>query len=142
MKITPSTYYVWIGGSCDYAHKERASAGACIIEQGGKTIETWTCTTLASTEFRMLLSLMIHTMESLPEGSDVLFMTNVAYCLNFDKTPTEKSSNPDLIAECIRLKARHKSVGVKIVSYHKFPQLPLTHKMAREVMVELRDTQK
>lgn len=139
MKINPETYYVWIGGSCDYAHKERASAGACIIEQGGKAIDTWTCSALSSTEFRMLLTLMIHTMETLPEGSDILFMTNVAYCQNFDKAPTEKSANPDLIAECIRQKARHKSVGVKIVSYHKYPQLPQTHQMAREVMVEVRD---
>lgn len=139
MKINPETYYVWIGGSCDYAHKERASAGACIIEHGENTAETWTCSALASTEFRMLLTLMIHTMETLPEESDILFLTNVAYCQNFDKAPTEKSANPDLIADCIRLRARHRSVGVKIVSYHKYPQLPQTHQMAREVMVELRD---
>ena len=138
MKTNPETYYVWIGGSCDYAHKERASAGACIIEHGGKAIGTWTCSALASTEFRMLLTLMIHTMEMLPEASDILFTTNVAYCQNFDTPPTEKSANPDLIAGCIRQKARHNSVAVKIVSYHKYPQLPQTHQMAREVMVELR----
>ena len=27
-----STYYVWIGGSCDYAHKERAGGAAVVIE--------------------------------------------------------------------------------------------------------------
>ena len=26
-----TTYYVWIGGSCDYGHKERAGgAGGCV----------------------------------------------------------------------------------------------------------------
>ena len=27
-----STYYVWIGGSCDYGHKERAGGAAVVIE--------------------------------------------------------------------------------------------------------------
>ena len=27
-----SIYYVWIGGSCDYAHKERAGSAAVVIE--------------------------------------------------------------------------------------------------------------
>ena len=27
-----STYYVWIGGSCDYGHKERAGSAAVVIE--------------------------------------------------------------------------------------------------------------
>lgn len=86
----------------------------------------------------MLLTLMIHAMETLPEGSDVVFMTNVAYCSNFDKAPTEKSANPDLIAECIRLKERHRSVEVKIVNYHKYTQLRETHDLAREEMNALR----
>lgn len=138
MKISPTTYYVWIGASCDYAHKERASAGASITEQGGKTVETWLCADTGSTEFRMLLTLMLHSLTTLPERSDIMFMTNVAYCQNYDKPPTDKSANPDFIAECIRHKARHNSVGVKIVSYHKFSQLPRTHQLAHEAMMELR----
>ena len=27
-----STYYVWIGGSCDYGHKERTGGAADVIE--------------------------------------------------------------------------------------------------------------
>lgn len=27
-----TTYYVWIGGSCDYGHKERAGGAAVVIE--------------------------------------------------------------------------------------------------------------
>ena len=33
-----STYYVWIGGSCDYGHKERAGGAAVVIEHNGKVI--------------------------------------------------------------------------------------------------------
>lgn len=27
-----TTYFVWIGGSCDYGHKERAGGAAVVIE--------------------------------------------------------------------------------------------------------------
>ena len=30
-----STYYVWIGGSCDYGHKERAGGAAVVIAHNG-----------------------------------------------------------------------------------------------------------
>ena len=33
-----STYYVWIGGSCDYGHKERAGGAAVVIENNGNII--------------------------------------------------------------------------------------------------------
>ena len=62
---------------------------------------------------------MIKVMQEIPEGSDILFLTNAAYIQNFDKTPTAKSANPDLILQCIEEKKRHNSVGVKIVQYHK-----------------------
>ena len=32
------TYYVWIGGSCDYGHKERAGGAAVVIEHDGSII--------------------------------------------------------------------------------------------------------
>ena len=32
------TYYVWIGGSCDYGHKERAGGAAVVIEHNGNII--------------------------------------------------------------------------------------------------------
>ena len=47
---------------------------------------------------------MIKVMQEIPEGSDILFLTNAAYIQNFDKTPTAKSANPDLILQCIEEK--------------------------------------
>lgn len=133
-----STYYVWIGGSCDYGHKERAGGAAVIIEYNGNTIDRDVISGLHTTEFRMMLTLMIKVMQQLPEGSDIMFLTNAAYIQNFDKTPTAKSANPDLINECIEVKKRHKSVCVKIVSYHKSPLLIETHDMATEAMAKTR----
>ena len=33
-----TTYCVWIGGSCDYGHKERAGGAAVVIEHDGSII--------------------------------------------------------------------------------------------------------
>ena len=33
MRMTPGTYYVWCGGSCDYGHEERCSGGAYIMQK-------------------------------------------------------------------------------------------------------------
>ena len=133
-----ATYYVWIGGSCDYGHKERAGGAAVVIEQNGKVISKDVIADLHTTEFRMMLTLMVKVMNELPEGSDILFLTNAAYIQNFDKEPTPKSANPDLIAQCIESKQRHKSVSVKIVQYHKSPLLIETHDTSTEAMKKLR----
>ena len=158
-----STYYIWIGGSCDYGHKERAGGAAVVIELMEQREQSQTClnsaesrqkktkgqhngniisrdviSDLHTTEFRMMLTLMIKVMQEIPEGSDILFLTNAAYIQNFDKTPTSKSANPDLIIQCIEEKKRHNSVGVKIVQYHKSPLLIETHDMATEAMAKTR----
>ena len=159
-----STYYVWIGGSCDYGHKERAGGAAVVIEHNGNIISRDVISDLHTTEFRMMLTLMVKVMQEIPEGSDILFLTNAAYIQNFDKTPTAKSANrtsseskdanslaisaesrgrkaranSDLIAQCIKEKKRHNSVGVKIVQYHKSPLLIVTHDRATEAMVKTR----
>ena len=133
-----ATYYVWIGGSCDYGHKERAGSAAVVIEQNGKIISKDVIADLHTTEFRMMLTLMVKMMNELPEGSDILFLTNAAYIQNFDKEPTSKSANPDLIAQCIESKRRHNSVSVKIVQYHKSPLLIETHDTSTEAMKKLR----
>ena len=159
-----STYYVWIGGSCDYGHKERAGGAAVVIENNGSIISRDVISDLHTTEFRMMLTLMIKVMQEIPEGSDIVFLTNAAYIQNFDKTPTSKSANrtnseskdanslaisaepqgrktranSDLILQCIEEKKRHKSVGVKIVQYHKSPLLIETHNMATEAMAKIR----
>ena len=155
-----STYYVWIGGSCDYGHKERAGGAAVVIEHNGNIISRDVISDLHTTEFRMMLTLMVKVMQEIPEGSDILFLTNAAYIQNFDKAPTTKSANrtsseskdassltisaesrgrkaranPDLIIQCIKEKKRHNSVGVKIVQYHKSPLLIETHDIATEAM--------
>ena len=133
-----TTYYVWIGGSCDYGHKERAGGAAVVIEHGGSIISHDVISDLHTTEFRMILTLMVKVMYELPDGSDLLFLTNAAYIQNFDKTPTAKSANPDLITQCIKAKAQDNSVSVKIVQYHKSPLLIETHDMATEAMAKTR----
>lgn len=133
-----TTYYVWIGGSCDYGHKERAGGAAVVIEHGGSIISRDAISDLHTTEFRMMLTLMLKVMYELPDGSDLLFLTNAAYIQNFDKTPTSKSANPDLITQCIKAKTQHNSVSVKIVQYHKSPLLKETHDMATEAMAKTR----
>ena len=168
-----TTYYVWIDGSCDYGHKERAGGAAVVIElmeqreqsqtclnsaesrqkktkgqHNGKVISRDVISDFHTTEFRMMLTLMVKVLNELEAGSDILFLTNAAYiqtaCLdepsanNFDKTPTAKSANPDLILQCIEEKKRHNSVGVKIVQYYKSPLLMETHDMATEAMAKIR----
>ena len=159
-----STYYVWIGGSCDYGHKERAGGAAVVIEYNGNIISRDVISDLHTTEFRMMLTLMVKVMQEIPESSDIIFLTNAAYIQNFDKTPTAKSANrtgseskdasslaisaesrgkkaranSDLIIQCIEEKKRHKSVGVKIVHYHKSPLLIETHDRATEAMAKTR----
>ena len=157
------TYYVWIGGSCDYGHKERAGGAAVVIElmeqreqsqrdlnsaesrqkktksqHDGSIISRDVISDLHTTEFRMMLTLMVKVMNELPDCSDILFLTNAAYIQNFDKTPTAKSANPDLISQCLEAKTRHNSVSVKIVQYHKSPLLIETHDMATEAMAKTR----
>lgn len=157
-----STYYVWIGGSCDYGHKERAGGAAVIIElmeqreesqkglksaelqqkkirkQHNSIISRCVISDLHTTEFRMMLTLMIKVMKELKIGSNILFLTNAAYIQNFDKAPTSKSANQDLILQCIEEKKKHNSVEVKIVQYHKSPLLIETHDMATEAMAKIR----
>lgn len=138
MKQDLTTYYVWVGGSCDYNHKERAGGAAVIIEHGGGIVGRDVIADLHTTEFRMMLTLMVKVMNGLPKGSDILFLTNAAYIQNFDKEPTAKSANPDLILQCIDAKKRHASVSVKIVQYHKSPLLIETHNVSTGAMKKLR----
>ena len=89
------TYYVWIGGSCDYGHKERAGGAAVVIElmeqreqsqrelnsaesrqkkkktksqHDGSIISRDVISDLHTTEFRMMLTLMVKVMSELPDG--------------------------------------------------------------------------
>lgn len=133
-----NTYYIWIGGSCDYGHKERAGGAAVIIEHGGHEFHRESIGSLHTTEFRMMLTLMARIMNQLPPSSTLLFITNAAYLQNFDRPPTPRSANPDLINQCIDEKARHNSVAIRIVPYHRNPLLIATHDMATEAMAQER----
>jgi hypothetical protein len=139
LRMDADTYYVWVGGSCDYAHKERAGGGAYIMEKDDKVIDTYVTADTGTTEFRMMLTVMLHAMATVPKGSTIVFLTNVSYIQNFDKEPTDSSANADLIRECIAAKRRHNSAVVRIIPYHKYHQLPDTHDMAHEAMLKLRN---
>ncbi len=138
MTQNETTYYVWIGGSCDYGHEERAGSAAVIVEHGGVIISRDVISDLNTTEFRIMLTLMVKVMNELPQGSTILFLSNAAYIQNFDKEPTSKSANSDLITQCIKTTQRHNSVSVKIVQYHKSPLLIETHDTSTETMKSLR----
>ena len=139
MKQDSDTYYIWTGGSCDYAHQQRAGGAAVIIEHNGHELLRGVVSGLHTTEYRMMLTLMVKTMRELPAGSTLLFLTNAAYIQNFDRMPTARSANPDLIMQCIEGKKRHRSVNVKIVPYHKCPLLVETHRMATDAMMKERN---
>ena len=138
MTFNPTTYYVWLGASCDYAHKERVSSGAYRAELDGKVIDSYVCTDDHTTEFRMLLTAMIQAMETLPEFSDIVFITNVAYLQNFNREPTSDTANADLISRCREPIPRHTSVSVKIVPYHKYPVLSELHQLTLQAMDDYR----
>lgn len=120
-------FKIWIGGSCDYGNKERAGAAAAVNELDGKVIDRKQIADLHTTEFRMMLTLMVQLMNELLECSDIIFLTNAVYIQNFDREPGPQSENPDLIRQCIESKKKHSSVSVKIVPYHKSPLLIETH---------------
>ena len=73
-----STYYIWIGGSCASGHQERAGGAAVVIEHNGNIISRDVISDLHTTEFRMMLTLMVKVLHELKEGSDIFFLTNAA----------------------------------------------------------------
>ena len=139
LRTTPGTHYVWVAGSCDYAHEERCSGGAYLMQLNDKTIESDAISDDHTTEFRMILSVMIHAMQVLPDNSDIVFLTNVSYILqNWDRHPTDTSANADLIYMCLSEKERHHSITVKLVPFHKYQLLSMTHESAHEAMINHR----
>ena len=139
LRTTPGTHYVWVAGSCDYAHEERCSGGAYLMQLNDETIESYVISDDHTTEFRMILSVMIHAMQVLPDNSDIVFLTNVSYILqNWDRPPTDTSANADLIYMCLSEKERHHSITVKLVPFHKYQLLSMTHESAHEAMINHR----
>lgn len=73
----------WCCGSCNYASKRRESGGAYIMEKEGMISENYVISDIETTEFRMILRVVIHAMEVIPENAEIVFLTNVAYIQNF-----------------------------------------------------------
>lgn len=154
MKFESNIYYIWVGGSCDYAHKERAGGGAYIAELNGLIIDKFTIAEFETTEFRMMLKAMIHAMEKIAESftssTQIEFLSNVQYLQNFDKIPAtsgdSNTANKDLIEKCIALKNKLQSnptpiqVTIRILPYHKFSQQAEVHQMASDATRELRQS--
>ncbi len=113
------------------------------MQKDYEVIETYVISDDHTTEFRMILSVMIHAMEVIPDGSDIVFLTNVSYIQqNFDKEPTDKSANADLINKCISIKRKQNDVAVKMIPGHKYQLLRQTHELAHEAMMNHRQINK
>ncbi|SHL05157.1 hypothetical protein [Fibrobacter sp. UWEL] len=128
MKFEKEIIYVWVGGSCDYGHKERAGGGAYIAQifdnesknsTDGKAIDTFSCSEFNTTEFKMIFSAMNHAVKKFA-GQRIVFLSNVQYILNFEKQ--------DL-------------VDLRILPFHKFSQQQQVHELASQAMRELRKKQ-
>lgn len=134
-------YYVWVAGSCDYAHQERCSAGAYIMQLDNKLLHTFTLGDSHTTEFRMILSAMVHAMKRVPAGSDIVFLTNVSYIQqNFSREPSDKPrANADLLQECRSMQACHHSATVKLIPFHKYNTLQEANRLAHQAMEEQRN---
>jgi hypothetical protein len=109
------------------------------MQLNDETIDSYVISDDHTTEFRMILSVMIHAMQVLPDNSDIVFLTNVSYILqNWDRQPTDTSANADLIYMCLSEKERHHSITVKLVPFHKYQLLSMTHESAHEAMINHR----
>lgn len=136
MKFEKNVLYIWVGGSCDYGHTERAGGGAYIAEIFGKVIDTYTTADFNTKEFQMIYRVMDHALEKFAshtrayaessatsDGSadafkKIIFLSNVQYIQNFPK---------------------HENVEIKILPYHKFPRQKEVHDMASDAMRKLRN---
>lgn len=126
MKFEKDFLYIWVGGSCDYGHAERAGGGAYIAQQletdskdcsNATTVDTYACAEFNTTEFKMIFSAMNRALEKFA-GRPIVFLSNVQYIMNFEKQ--------DL-------------VDMKILPYHKYPQQQQVHDMASNAMRNLRN---
>ena len=65
---------------CSAESRQKKTKG----QHGGSIIIRDVISDLHTTEFRMMLTLMVKVMNELPSDSDILFLTNVADIQNFD----------------------------------------------------------
>jgi len=141
MKFEKDTLYIWVGGSCDYGHKERAGGGAYIAQRfpteskdgaGATTVHTYTCADFNTKEFQMIYRAMDHALEQFGGQNSptktspteqqtpckIAFLSNVQYIQNYPKP---------------------ENVEIKILPYHKFPQQKEVHDLASEAMRQQRN---
>ena len=144
VKFEKDILYIWVGGSCDYGHKERAGGGAYIAQRfleeskdgaGAETVQTYTCADFDTKEFQMIYRAMDHALAQFGEQNSltktsltesqakqkIVFLSNVQYIQNYPK---------------------HENVEIKILPYHKFPQQKEVHDLASEAMKQQRDAAK
>ncbi len=150
MKFEKDSLYIWVGGSCDYSHKERAGGGAYIAEifeaprvfssnesrksspnekrdsshaQSGKVIDTYTTADFNTKEFQMIFRVMDHALEKFTShiGTKV---GSIVFLTN---------------VQYIQNYPKPENVEIKILPYHKFPRQKEVHDMASDAMRKLRD---
>lgn len=152
MKFDSETLYIWVGGSCDYAHKERAGGGAYIAEiyddslrplsndahsslsnksrsssreQSATIIGTYTTADFNTKEFQMIYRAMDHALAQFGSDSGSAFANRKIVFL----------SN----VQYIQNYPKHENVEIKILPYHMFPQQKQVHDMASNAMRKLRN---
>lgn len=160
MKFEKDILYIWVGGSCDYGHKERAGGGAYIAEiydellsslsndarcslsnkshgssrdQSAKVIDTYTTADFNTKEFQMIYRAMDHALEKFNEQSSTK-----------PDTPAQQAQFPHKIVflsnvQYIQNYPKHENVEVRILPYHKFSQQKQVHDLASEAMRKLRN---
>lgn len=150
MKFEKDILYIWVGGSCDYGHKERAGGGAYIAEiydeslsplsndarssfsnktrsfsreQSAKVIDTYTTADFNTKEFQMIFRVMDHALEKFTShiGTDV---ESIIFLSN---------------VQYIQNYPKPENVEIKILPYHKFPRQKEVHDMASDAMRKLRN---
>lgn len=162
MKFEKDILYIWVGGSCDYGHKERAGGGAYIAEifeaphvfssnesrksssnekrdssheQSGKVINTYTTADFNTKEFQMIYRAMDHALEK--------FARQIRTCAEPNATSESSADSFTKIVflsnvQYIQNYPKPENVEIKILPYHMFPRQKEVHDMASNAMRKLR----
>lgn len=152
MKFEKNILYIWVGGSCDYGHKERAGGGAYIAEifeeeskdgSGATVIDTYTTSDFSTKEFQMIYRAMDHALEKFstaPDNSEDSgdLADSAAALRTHSFTKIIFLSN----VQYIQNYPKPENVEIRILPYHKFSRQKDVHDMASKAMRDLRDARK